>query len=63
MKNGNIVRVRVVRGQYMITIPKALAQGLRLRQGDKVEVYVEGPGVLKLRVLYQEDEDEGWGEP
>ncbi len=61
-----------------IRIPKALAERAELREGDPVQVEVEGPGVLIIRAVKQErslDEllsaitsknrhgETGWGQP
>lgn len=54
---GNQAKVREDRGQFMVTIPRALALSLGLRRGDLLEFSVEGPDVLRVRLIRQEKEE------
>lgn len=54
---GNVVIVREDRGQFLVTIPRALARALGLKRGDRLEFTVEGPDVLRVRLIRQEKEE------
>ncbi|MEM1691567.1 MAG: AbrB/MazE/SpoVT family DNA-binding domain-containing protein [Thermofilaceae archaeon] len=52
---GNVAKIREDRGQFMVTIPRALALSLGLRRGDLVEFVVTGREELLVRILRKEE--------
>jgi AbrB family looped-hinge helix DNA binding protein len=53
MANESIVQVTPV-GQYVVTIPRALAQAMGLKKGDKVEFILEDGKATILKKVPQE---------
>lgn len=47
--------MREDRGQFMVTIPRALALSLGLRRGDLLEFVVTGPEELRVCILRKEE--------
>lgn len=50
---GNLVRLREDRGEYKVTIPRALVRALGLKRGDLFELIVEDRDWLRVHLMSQ----------
>ena len=41
-------------GQYTVTIPKTIVEGMNLRKGDDVDAVISGPREITLRFKWRE---------
>ena len=51
IKLGNLSKINtLISGQYVITMPKAIAQGMRLQKGDQIEWIFDKGDIIVRKV-------------